>query len=164
MRESFSIQPSGLCSWSNRTACNALPADTCKSAALDQSDVSSAHSACFLVNSVASTFLDACAKALASSHWRRSCVARTPTHETRRLSDDHVEGVEVVRHRDDAVDATGSSEKFGNRHRVRTWAAAAAAAFSRAATRAASLALAASASRSDLGFEGAFLMTLPSRF
>ena len=72
MRESFSIQPSGLCSWSNRTACKALPADTCKSAAADQSDVSSAHSACFLVNSVASTFLDACAKAFASSHCRKS--------------------------------------------------------------------------------------------
>ena len=28
------------------------------------------------------------------------------THETRRLSDGHVEGVEAVRHRDDAVDAT----------------------------------------------------------
>ena len=27
------------------------------------------------------------------------------THETRRLSDGHVEGVDAVRHRDDAVDA-----------------------------------------------------------
>jgi hypothetical protein len=32
-------------------------------------------------------------------------LARLP-YETRRRSDGHVDGVEVVRHRDDAVDAT----------------------------------------------------------
>jgi hypothetical protein len=36
------------------------------------------------------------------------------THETHRLSDDHDEGIEAVRHRDDAVDATSSSEIEGN--------------------------------------------------
>ena len=54
---------------------------------------------------------------LAASPWYSSAAAEVPvsndgvtklspfTHETCRLSDGHVEGVEAVRHRDDAVDA-----------------------------------------------------------
>ena len=36
------------------------------------------------------------------------------TREARRLSDDHEEGIDAMRHRDDAVDATSSSEIEGN--------------------------------------------------
>jgi hypothetical protein len=42
------------------------------------------------------------------------------THETCRLPDGHVEGVDAVRHRDDVVDATEGSEKFGNHTESRT--------------------------------------------
>ena len=38
------------------------------------------------------------------------------THEARRLSDDHGEGITAVRHRDDAVDA----DMFGNHAEPRT--------------------------------------------
>ena len=36
------------------------------------------------------------------------------TREARRLSDDHEEGIDAMRHRDNAVDATSSSEIEGN--------------------------------------------------
>jgi hypothetical protein len=39
------------------------------------------------------------------------CVGTMPSRHTRRLSCGHVEGVEAVRHRVDAIDAT---LKFGN--------------------------------------------------
>ena len=36
------------------------------------------------------------------------------THEARRLSDGHVDDVEAMRSHEDAIDATSSSETFGN--------------------------------------------------
>ena len=38
------------------------------------------------------------------------------THETCRLSDGHIEGVEAVRHRDDAVDAAKIQKSHGVTH------------------------------------------------
>ena len=38
------------------------------------------------------------------------------THETRGLSDGHVDGVEAVRHRDDAVDAAKIQKSHGVTH------------------------------------------------